>query len=104
MWSQIEPATAIICACLVTYRPLFRDLRPGFVKLWSSLARSRSSASGHDEWEDVVHVENGIAPRSNTKGPKNQDRHGFRELDDKALDTELRTISLREVPCRVTTY
>ena len=23
IWSQIEPATAIVCACIVTYRPLF---------------------------------------------------------------------------------
>ena len=32
MWSQIEPSAAIFCACLVTYRPLFRKLRlPGFI-------------------------------------------------------------------------
>lgn len=29
MWSQIEPSAAILCACFVTYRPLFRDLRLG---------------------------------------------------------------------------
>ena len=28
--SQIEPATAIICACLVTYRPLFKDVKVCF--------------------------------------------------------------------------
>lgn len=27
MWSQIEPSAAILCACFVTYRPLFRNLR-----------------------------------------------------------------------------
>ncbi|KAL8687040.1 MAG: hypothetical protein Q9218_006677, partial [Villophora microphyllina] len=26
MWSQIEPSAAILCACFVTYRPLFRNL------------------------------------------------------------------------------
>ena len=26
MWSQIEPSAAILCACFVTYRPLFRDI------------------------------------------------------------------------------
>ena len=26
LWSHIEPATAIWCACLMTYRPLFRDI------------------------------------------------------------------------------
>lgn len=27
IWSQIEPSVAILCACLATYRPLFRDMR-----------------------------------------------------------------------------
>ncbi|KAL9634995.1 MAG: hypothetical protein Q9204_002786 [Flavoplaca sp. TL-2023a] len=27
MWSQIEPSVAILCACFVTYRPLFRNIR-----------------------------------------------------------------------------
>ena len=32
MWSQIEPSAAILCACIVTYRPLFRDIRlPSFI-------------------------------------------------------------------------
>lgn len=26
LWSHIEPATAIWCACLMTYRPLFTDI------------------------------------------------------------------------------
>ncbi len=25
VWSQVEPATAIVCVCVGTYRPLFED-------------------------------------------------------------------------------
>lgn len=42
-WSQIEPSTAFICACITTYRPLFKDLTlPSFRYL---TLRSRSSCS-----------------------------------------------------------
>ncbi|KAL8853024.1 MAG: hypothetical protein Q9221_002054, partial [Calogaya cf. arnoldii] len=37
MWSQIEPSAAILCACFVTYRPLFRNLRIG--DLFSSFSK-----------------------------------------------------------------
>ena len=26
LWSQVEPATAILCACMMTYRPLFTNI------------------------------------------------------------------------------
>ena len=26
LWSQVEPATAILCACIITYRPLFTNI------------------------------------------------------------------------------
>ncbi|MCJ1463094.1 hypothetical protein MMC07_001699 [Pseudocyphellaria aurata] len=36
LWSHLEPATAIWCACLVTYRPLFRDLCSRFQRIFGS--------------------------------------------------------------------
>ncbi|KAL8907243.1 MAG: hypothetical protein Q9207_001544 [Kuettlingeria erythrocarpa] len=41
MWSQIEPSAAILCACFVTYRPLFRDLRVR--NIFSSFSRKSAS-------------------------------------------------------------
>lgn len=47
IWSQVEPTTAIICACITTYRPLFRglSLRPISNLSWFSAYRTRSSSN-----------------------------------------------------------
>ena len=47
IWSQIEPTTAIICACLTTYRPLFKGLcLPSLSSLtWISSQKTRSSST-----------------------------------------------------------
>ena len=47
MWSQIEPSAAIFGACIVTYRPLFRDVRlPSCIsKLTSPKTEERSDVS-----------------------------------------------------------
>ncbi|KAI4163379.1 MAG: hypothetical protein LQ342_002886 [Letrouitia transgressa] len=45
VWSQIEPAVAILCGCLVTYRPLFRNMT---LSLPKQLQRfSHSSQTGN---------------------------------------------------------
>lgn len=44
MWSQIEPATAFICACIPTYRPLFIGLN---ASLFSGLSYTRSRLSSN---------------------------------------------------------
>ena len=46
MWSQIEPSAAILCACIVTYRPLFRDLHlPSFITRMTSQKAETSDVS-----------------------------------------------------------
>ncbi|KAL9611406.1 MAG: hypothetical protein Q9167_003947 [Letrouitia subvulpina] len=51
-WSQIEPAIAIICGCVVTYKPLFTNLHILRVqKLFSSHRQTSSSEFGH--WTDM---------------------------------------------------
>ena len=46
MWSQIEPSAAILCACIVTYRPLFRDIRiPNFITGVKSQERETNDVS-----------------------------------------------------------
>ncbi|KAL8677884.1 MAG: hypothetical protein Q9186_005726 [Xanthomendoza sp. 1 TL-2023] len=45
MWSQIEPSAAILCACFVTYRPLFRDLNLSSVFSRRSASKEESDVS-----------------------------------------------------------
>ncbi|KAL8851633.1 MAG: hypothetical protein Q9221_003470 [Calogaya cf. arnoldii] len=45
MWSQIEPSAAILCACFVTYRPLFRNLRLPSYFSRKSLSKDESDVS-----------------------------------------------------------
>ncbi len=46
-WSQIEPATAILCACIVTYRPLF-NIRVNLSKLSGILSYGRHESTTTD--------------------------------------------------------
>lgn len=53
-WSQIEPATAILCACIVTYRPLFNDLHVHLPKLSNIFSYGRhNSTTDEDDWTDM---------------------------------------------------
>lgn len=46
IWSQIEPTTAIICACLTTCRPLFAAVKLGTLKsLTTSWTGGRSNTT-----------------------------------------------------------
>lgn len=44
-WSQLEPAVAILCACLVTLRPLFVNFDLNISKYSSRFSRSKSMSS-----------------------------------------------------------
>ncbi|KAL8828159.1 MAG: hypothetical protein Q9170_006724 [Blastenia crenularia] len=55
LWSQIEPAAAVLCACLVTYRPLFKNVDFSILTKFSSLfslSRHDSIASSNDDDDD----------------------------------------------------
>lgn len=52
IWSQIEPSTAILCACITTYRPLFENLKFKSLLLLSRRRESsyeRGSSSSTDQ-------------------------------------------------------
>ena len=46
IWSQMETATAILCASLVTYRPLFKGLRFEIPKYFISRSKDPFTSSG----------------------------------------------------------
>jgi len=43
VWSHVEPATAIICVCVSTYRPLFEDWMNRTAKVSSPFSNSTPS-------------------------------------------------------------
>ena len=54
-WSEVEPATAILCACVVTYRPLFTNLNLNFSKVSSIFGKggAASKATRDEGWKDL---------------------------------------------------
>jgi hypothetical protein len=40
VWSQVEPATAIVCVCVSTYRPLFEDWKNRTAEVSSPFSNS----------------------------------------------------------------
>jgi hypothetical protein len=68
-WSQIEPATAILCACIVTYRPLFHNFHINLSKLSGILSYGRhDSTSTGGDWADMSNN-----PRDVLRCPVHQD-------------------------------
>lgn len=47
LWSHVEPATAIWCACIMTYRPLLVEVRKNFLGVFS---RGRPTSSESRTW------------------------------------------------------
>ena len=55
LWTQVEPATAILCACIITYRPLFTNVKLNFSKLSGLFSKGtvESKRSRQDGWTDL---------------------------------------------------
>ncbi|KAL2043877.1 hypothetical protein N7G274_003397 [Stereocaulon virgatum] len=84
IWCHIEPATAILCACIVTYRPLFSSINLDFSMISSLFSKSSTKSSGktwraiedgrnspHRQWP----VSRGLQGRD---GLRSQDLDGIR--------------------------
>ena len=55
IWTQVEPATAILCACIVTYRPLFKNFKLNLSKFLGLFSKGtvESKRSRQDGWTDL---------------------------------------------------
>lgn len=67
IWSHIEPATAILSACLATYRPLFMDLH---LRLPSVLSGGKSGSNNRTTWSEsktdrITHTSSSAAAAGN---------------------------------------
>lgn len=58
-WSQIEPAVAILCACFVTYKPLFTNFKNALLSTLSSDNRTSTSAP-QDHWTDMENTKRSV--------------------------------------------
>lgn len=85
LWSHIEPATAIWCACLMTYRPLFADIS---LKLWSVFDRSKSTPSNELKLVNIKKTNNDNTGFDSDAGPSlgqnpgGQQSDGYRDLSN----------------------
>lgn len=102
MWTDVEAATAIICACMVTYRPLFVNISQSLSKIpslskVSSLFSKGSSVfkrSTQENWKDLEE-----ATDSQLQWPIGKDLHGrdvlrLQDLNAKATKDRLHVISI----------
>lgn len=94
MWSQIEPAVAILCACLVTYRPLFVNINLNFMKLTSVFTRSSHARSSG---KDSIELTDGSG--SEMRWPDTQvfdghDTRRIRQLNARAAKDDLHVVNV----------
>ncbi|KAL9593314.1 MAG: hypothetical protein Q9219_007607 [cf. Caloplaca sp. 3 TL-2023] len=77
LWSHIEPAVAIFCACVITYRPLFADFNVQVPKRLSSVLdyfkQSRKTTSDGDDYSS----DQGLRSQSSKKAGR-PTTHGLR--------------------------
>jgi hypothetical protein len=87
IWSHIEPGTAILSACFVTYRPLFANLH---IRLPSILSRSKPGSANLRPWSDskTSKISNGSSGRAETSSGLeggtlgDHDRSGYVNIND----------------------
>lgn len=95
IWSHVEPATAIWCACIMTYRPLIvglkNSLQSSFNKKDQSLQKDTSSAS---ESKPTSHESNNCTATQwpNGQGLGSQELLTYPNLNRKATNNEVHII------------
>ena len=55
LWTQIEPATAILCACIMTYRPLFTNINIDLSNVSGLFSKGTVESKGSRQggWTDL---------------------------------------------------
>ena len=96
IWSQLEPAIAVLCACLVTYKPLFANINLSFPKLSSYLGRSHHTDSSADDSiamsdRKYSQLQSPIAQTFHSRG---YDAKRIQNLNAKAMDDDLHVINV----------
>lgn len=92
LWTQVEPALAIFCSCLVTFRPLFTNLNLNISKYTSRFSRSKnlsssslSSSSKATNFTDMSNERRSYNKWPGMRDPYNQDSA---RLSSKGMSTK----------------
>lgn len=96
-WSQIEPATAILCACMVTYRPLFKNIHLTLPKLSGILSYGRhGSTTTDDDWTDMRNNKHSVL-----RWPVSRHFEGQELSDLESLKTTVQPTQAQGCSCHV---
>ena len=95
-WTQVEPATAILCACFMTYRPLFANVRLNLSKVSDLFSKGtvESKGSKQDGWTDVVSDSNLTFTWPGGKDMQGRDVVHLQDLNAKATTDGLHIINI----------
>ncbi|MCJ1263179.1 hypothetical protein MMC22_003049 [Lobaria immixta] len=98
LWSHIEPATAILCACLMTYRPLFADMG---LKLQSVFGASKQIISGKKGPLNSKSSNSSTGPDSDAPPSlgRGQESAGYGDLSARAAKGNLHAVNISMRPC-----
>ena len=96
LWSQVEPATAILCACFITYRPLFTNINIDLSNISGLFSKGTVESKGSRQggWTDL---ENGF--NYNYTWPVGMDSQGrdvvaLQDLNAKATGDKLHIVNI----------
>ena len=89
IWAQIEPSTAVLCAYLTTYRPLFKGFNLSFIM---SLARgSRRTPSKHQK---PFGIKSGPSSAGTPWTPSSMFSYDLERLNSKASSGNVHVIDI----------
>lgn len=95
MWSTIEQSIGIICACLLTYQPLFR-------RMFSKSAGSSANAYVQRKSSKVIGMNN-LSLKSHSKASGDASNAGFSRLDEESgIGSSVTTHVTAERPATLT--
>ena len=99
-WCQIELATAILCACIATYRPLFTNLPLNLSKASSLFSKSGTGSKGsrHDGWKDLEAEPSEQLQWAVGKDIHGRDDHRLQQLNAKATKDGLHIVNVDSLP------
>lgn len=101
LWSHIEPATAIWCACLMTYGPLFAEIG---LRLRSVFGGSKQTTSNKKKLSHSK-TSNNITGSDSDSWPslglnlRGAESAGYRELSARAANGKVHVVNVSIKPC-----
>lgn len=96
LWSHIEPATAIWCACLMTYRPLFVDIGSGLRSVFGGSKQTLSNKKKlfHSKTNNNSTGSDSDSLPSLGQNLRGKESAGYRELSARAANGKVHVVNV----------